>query len=148
MSSYFADPKKQRRVAYIVLGAIVLILIITGIAVFKHAKATKSANDKANQLITELQSAGLPVPSQQQLARYLGEDGGSVCEDPSNALKRAALYAQLGNGAAGPGQRPIIGDSNIVKGMQAIIKVYCPQELAEFNQNVANLKFDDVIKEK
>ena len=48
--------------------------------------------------------------------RVLGDDGGATCADPNEALSRATLLAQLTNGAAGPGIRPVIADSRVVKG--------------------------------
>ncbi|MBB5873976.1 Tfp pilus assembly protein FimT [Allocatelliglobosispora scoriae] len=147
MSSTFSDPRKQRMVAYVLLGAVTLIAIVSGLVIFNGAKATKQANTKASELATELTAAGLPAPDQQQIARALGSDGGAACSDPSNSLKRAMLYAGITNGAAGPGQRPVIGDSKIVQGQRLIIKVYCPDQLADFDKLVADLDFDDVIND-
>jgi hypothetical protein len=76
----------------------------------------------------------------------LGDDGGAVCQDPASALSRATLNAQLTNGAAGPGQRPVIADKRVVQGQALIIKVYCPEYIEEFQQVVDDLKFDDVAE--
>ena len=76
----------------------------------------------------------------------LGRDGGAMCQDPNGALSRAMLQAQLSNGAGGPGQRPVIADTDVVQGETLAISVYCPDKLAEFTRYVKNtLTFDDVV---
>lgn len=75
----------------------------------------------------------------------LGDDGGAVCADPNSALKKAILYGQLTNGAAGPGIRPVIADHRVVKGELLIIGIYCPDELPEFTKTAEDLKLDDVV---
>ena len=76
-----------------------------------------------------LQDAGVRPPSQEQVVRVLGEDGGAACEDPGNALRKANLFAQLTNGASGPGTRPVLADSRAVRGELLIVSIYCPEEL-------------------
>lgn len=71
--------------------------------------------------------------------RVLGDDGGAVCADPNAALSRATLLAQLANGSGGPGTRPVIADSRVVQGELMVIKVYCPEELQDFQEFVDNL---------
>jgi hypothetical protein len=61
------------------------------------------------------------------VVRVLGDDGGAICDDPNSALKKAILYGQLTNGAAGPGIRPVIADNRVVQGELAVIKIYCPR---------------------
>jgi hypothetical protein len=70
----------------------------------------------------------------------LGDDGGAVCANPNNALSRATFHSQLTNGAPGPGNRPVIANDRVAKGELAIIKIYCPDQLAEFQQFIDNLK--------
>ena len=65
-----------------------------------------------------------------------------MCDDPNGALSRATLLAQLTNGASGPGIRPVIADSRVVQGQLLIIKVYCPDELEEFQTFVDSLNLD------
>jgi hypothetical protein len=50
----------------------------------------------------------------------------------------------LTNGAAGPGQRPVIVDNNALRGQLAIVKVYCPQHLERLQQIVDGLKTANV----
>ncbi|MGH3506969.1 MAG: hypothetical protein ACRDO2_07170, partial [Nocardioidaceae bacterium] len=79
-----------------------------------------------------------------QIVRVLGDDGGAVCQNPNDSLSRSILLAQLANGAAGPGARPVIADSRVLQGQLLIIQIYCPDELEEFQQFVDELKTDDV----
>ncbi|HKD97878.1 MAG TPA: hypothetical protein VKB69_09780 [Micromonosporaceae bacterium] len=140
------DPKRKRVVTWIVLGAIFLILLIIALAVFRSAKNNVQASNKADQLITALQKAGLPQPSKDQIVRVMGTDGGAICHDPDAGLTQAQLQAQLDNGAAGPGMRPTLSDQQVVQGELLALGVYCPEQLAEFtNQIKNNYKFADVI---
>jgi len=112
--------------------------------VFNSNKKNQQAIDKANQLSAELKQAGLPVPEAQQIYNVLGDDGGAVCAAPANALVKSILYGQLTNGAAGPGQRPIIADNKATEGVLLIVKVYCPEEAESFQQVINDLKYADV----
>ncbi|MCY1136877.1 hypothetical protein OWR29_02630 [Actinoplanes sp. Pm04-4] len=130
-----------RPVTYLVLG--VAFLLLTGVALFTFTSGDDDDQDaeaKAVRLNAELVSAGLRAPAPDQIARVLGDDGGAVCADPGNALRRSTLYGMLTNGAAGPGQRPVIAGNNVLKGQLAIMKVYCPQHLDELQRIAGDLK--------
>lgn len=148
MSSLSLDrnPQRKRWITYVVLGFIFLILLITALLVFRSAKDSVVARQRAGDLQTAFSKAGLPVPSQEQIIRVLGDDGGAMCEDPGNALTQANLKAQMANGAAGPGTRPTTVDSRVVQGELLAIGIYCPDKLPEFTNFVNDLKFDDVQK--
>ena len=77
--------------------------------------------------------------------RVLGDDGGATCTDPNEALNRAVLLSQLANGSGGPGTRPVIADSRVIRGQLLIIEIYCPEELDDFKQFVEDLETDDVM---
>jgi len=138
------DVHRERKVTWIVLGIFFLGLMIVAVSIFNKNKKNQVAIDKANQLTAELTQAGLPVPQVQQIYNVLGDDGGAVCAAPANALVKSILYGQLTNGAAGPGQRPIIADNKAFEGVALIIKVYCPEEAADFQKVVDDLKTADV----
>jgi hypothetical protein len=141
------DPKRKRAITYVVLGAIFIALLAIALGVFRSAKSSVTANQRADKLRAAFAAAGLPQPSRNQIVRVLGDDGGEMCDNPTNALRRANLQAQLSNGAGGPGQRPIIADLDVVQGEVLAIGVYCPEKLAEFTTYIKNdLQFDDVIK--
>lgn len=135
---------RHRSMLYIGAAVVVVILMIIGLIAFSSARSTKQAEDKADQLIAALQAAGARAPSQDQIVRVLGDDGGATCDDPNQALSRATFLSLLTNGAAGPGIRPVIADSQAVRGQLLIIKIYCPDELEDFQNFVDDLKTDDV----
>ena len=133
---------RERSTIYIVLAVVVGVLMVAGLIAYRSAKTTEEAQQKADQLIAELENAGARAPSQEAIVRVLGDDGGAVCADPNGALSRATLLAQLTNGASGPGIRPVIANSRVVQGELLVIKVYCPGELEEFQTFVNSLNLD------
>lgn len=139
--------KRERSLIHITAWVILACFVIGGVIAFSGAKSTSEANDKADQLITELKAAGARAPDKDQIVRVLGDDGGATCADPNEALSRSILLSQLTNGATGPGARPVIADSRVFKGQLLIIKIYCPQELDDFQAYVDGLKTDDVASD-
>jgi Tfp pilus assembly protein FimT len=135
----------ERRSLYIGLAVVFAVLVVIGLLMFRSATTTQAAEDKAAQLTAELESAGARAPSSEVLVRLLGDDGGAVCADPNGALSRATLLSQLSTGTSGPGARPVIADSRVVQGELLIIKVYCPDELAAFQEFVDGLELDDAV---
>jgi hypothetical protein len=141
-----ADAQKGRRmITYIVVGTVILGLLVVGLLVFHSARRTQVAEAKADQFIAALNKAGLPAPSKDQVVGVLGADGGAVCDDPSSSLKKAILYGELTNGAAGPGIRPVIADHRVVKGELLIIGIYCPDKLPNFTKVVDGLKLENTV---
>src|SRR6185295_6373993 len=111
------DRAPGNRIIYWCAGALALILIVIGLVAYRGAKQDDEANQKAEQFISVLQKSGVQrLPSQDQVARVLGTDGGSICQDPSNGLRKATLFSMISNGAAGPGMRPIITDRRLLRG--------------------------------
>ena len=134
------QPKSQRRILYIVTAVVVGLLVIGGLIAYRSAKSTQEAEQKADQLIAELQKQGARTPTREQIVRVLGDDGGAVCAHPDDALNHAAFYGMLTNGAAGPGMRPVIADNKAIQGQLLIMKVYCPDELAGVQEWLNDLK--------
>ena len=133
--------QKDRRVVYIVITVALVLLLIICFVFYRSGQSSQQAQDKANQLIAALQKAGVRVvPSQEQIVRVLGDDGGAICKDPASALRKALLFSQLTNGAGGPGIRPVVVDSRIFKGELLVIQIYCPDQLPQFQQMVEKLK--------
>lgn len=126
--------------ACVILGAMVLWAVFA----FRSVRETERAQELADELIVALEDAGAATPDRDRIVRVLGDDGGATCANPNEALSRATLLALLANGAAGPGSRPVIADSRAVQGQLLIIEVYCPDELADFQQFVDDLQTDDV----
>ena len=138
------QPRRERR--WIYLGACVVLaaMVLWAVLAFGTARETARASEKADELIAALEELGARTPDKDQVVRVLGDDGGATCTDPTEALSRATLLAQLANGAGGPGSRPVIADSRVVQGQLLIIEIYCPDELADFQEFVDGLKTDDV----
>ena len=135
-----SSTKRSRSVLYIVSMVLLVVFAVIGLLMFKSARDTQQALEKADQLIASINQAGGTAPSREQIARVLGEDGGAVCANPNDALSRAILFSQLANGAAGPGTRPVIADIRFVQGQLRIIQIYCPEELDEFQKFVDDLQ--------
>ena len=132
--------QRERRATTWVIGVIFLLMALAGVAIHHTNEKSDEALEKAAQLSTELAAAGIRVPSTDQIYRVLGHDGGAVCANTGQSLAKALLYGRLTNGAAGPGQRPIIADSKVVQAGVLIVKVYCPEKLDEFTEVVDGLK--------
>jgi Tfp pilus assembly protein FimT len=136
--------QRERHWIYITAWVLLAAFVLAGLIAFSSARETAEAQEKADELIAAIEDAGATAPSKDQIVRVLGDDGGATCEDPNEALSRAALLAQLANGASGPGSRPVISDSRVFQGQLLIIEVYCPDELEDFQEFVDDLKTDDV----
>jgi Tfp pilus assembly protein FimT len=135
---------RERSTIYIVVAVVLAILLIIGLITFSSEKSTQAAEQKADQLIAALEAEGARTPTRDQIVHVLGDDGGATCSNPNDALSRGILLSMLSNGAAGPGIRPVIADSRVVQGQLLIIKIYCPDELPDFQEFVDDLKTDDV----
>jgi hypothetical protein len=143
----YPDAPGTRRMIYVAIGVVLLLLMVIGLFTRRAGENNEEANAKADQFIAELTAAGLPAPSKDVVVRVLGDDGGAVCADPANALKVGLARNALSNGAAGPGQRPVIGPRQMVQGEELAIKVYCPDQLDEYQNFVNSHEYADVIKE-
>lgn len=131
---------RQRSVLYVVVAAVLVVLAVWAVIAFSSARESQRAEEKATELVQVLHEAGATAtPAPEVVARVLGDDGGAVCADPNRALSRATLYGLLTNGASGPGIRPVLVDNAVFRGQLAIIKVYCPDELEDFQQVVDSL---------
>lgn len=136
--------QRERNWIYITACVLLAAMAVVALIAFGAARETREAQEKADELIAAIEDAGATAPSKDQIVRVLGDDGGATCQDPNEALSRAALLAQLANGASGPGSRPVISDSRVFQGQLLIIEVYCPDELEDFQEFVDDLKTDDV----
>lgn len=138
-------PDEKRTWIYWVALGLLIVMFVIALLTFSAARSTAKAQDKADQLIAALEAAGARTPSQEQVVRVLGEDGGAICEDPGDALRRATLHGMLTNGASGPGQRPIIADERVVRFQLLVVEIYCPDELDDFEDAVDDLDLDEGV---
>lgn len=135
---------RHRSVLYVVVSVVLVVLAVWAVIAFASARETQQADEKANELIQTLEDAGATAtPRPEVIARVLGDDGGAVCANPNQALSRATLHGLLTNGTSGPGMRPVLVDNSVFRGQLAIIEVYCPEELEDFQQFVDSLETTD-----
>ncbi|WP_425956480.1 hypothetical protein [Xylanimonas sp. McL0601] len=138
------QPTRERSMLYLVVGIAIGVLVVLGLVFFRQGKASADAEAKADQLIQALNDAGATVsPAKDRVVAVLGDDGGAVCANPNYALSRSTLEAQLTNGAAGPGMRPVMAERRRLEGIQLVIQIYCPDELKDFQAYVESLKTVD-----
>ena len=136
-----SSTKRGRSVTYIVATILLVVFAVIALLTFRSARETQQSLEKADQLIAEINAAGGTAPSREQIARVLGDDGGAVCANPNEALSRAILPGPAGK--RGNRARNQAGDCARPGRPGAswrIIKVYCPEELAEFQQFVDELQ--------
>jgi hypothetical protein len=136
-----AEKQSTRERSWIYVTSIVILaaLAVFALLAFRGARQSAEAQEKADQLIASLEEAGARAPSQEALVSVLGTSGGAVCANPNDALSRSVLLAQLSNGAAGPGLRPVIVQQRLFEGQLRIMEVYCPEQLDQFRQAVDDL---------
>jgi hypothetical protein len=114
-----------------------IILLTVGVVTWHSARSDRIAQQNAVLLRQALIDAGaLTVPSQEQIIRVLGDDGGVTCADPDAALTKAVLLQQVATGSGGTGARPVSTGSSAVRGELLVISIYCPDQLARFQQFV------------
>jgi hypothetical protein len=136
----------DHRFLYWACGVVAVVLAIVGLITYSGQKQSEEATAKAQQLSQAFLRAGLPVPQDLTIfTRSLGTDGGAVCDNPANALGRAILFDQLVNGASFVGRRPVIADTNVLKGELLILQTYCPEKVQQYKEKTQDLKTDDTI---
>jgi hypothetical protein len=136
--------RRERSWIYIVASVVLVALAVWAVIAFSSARENLRASEKADELVQVLEDKGATAsPDPVAIARVLGDDGGAVCANPNQALSRATLYGLLTNGSGGPGSRPVIVDNKVMQGQLAIIEVYCPDELEDFQQFVDSLQTTD-----
>jgi putative glutamate/gamma-aminobutyrate antiporter len=141
------EPEHGHRRWLYAAAALVVVLIVIGLITYSTGKKDAQSEQKAQELTQKLEAAGLPVlPSQDTIVNALGTDGGAVCENPANALGKATLFAELANGAAFVGRRPVIVAHRTVEGEALILQTYCPDKLPKYEETIAHLEYESTIK--
>ncbi|MFE3292303.1 hypothetical protein [Rhodococcus sp. NPDC059234] len=136
-------PENTHLIIYLTAFALFVGLAVWGLVAFDNNKRSAEADSKATELALRYQQAGLGTIEVNATARVLGVDGGAACTDPGNSLREGTFDQQIVNGAAGPGQRPVIATRNLVEGARLVIEVYCPDELSGFDRYADDLKLTD-----
>ena len=128
------------RVIYWTVGGVFAALLVLALITWNYNKATEEALDKADQLISSYESAGLPPPrSADNVAEVLGTDGGEVCVAASSDYLLGYIKTRLGVG----GEfyfRPTIVDRRPLEGAALIVQTYCPEEAPRVNEFIEGLK--------
>ena len=136
----------DNRTMYWIIGIVVAVLAVIGLITYSGNKADQAAQQKAQQLVTKFEQAGLPVPEDLTIiTRTLGDDGGAVCDNPASALGKATLADQITNGADFVGRRPVIIDRDLVVGELLILQTYCPEHLEKYKDKIDDYKTDDTV---
>ncbi|MGW0045482.1 hypothetical protein [Rhodococcus sp. NPDC003348] len=139
----YKRPENSHLTLYLVAFALFVGLAVWGLVAFNQDQRSEEANAMATELALRFSAAGLDPLDIDATARVLGTDGGAVCADPAAALNKATLDQQIVSGAAGPGMRPIIATRNLLVGERLVLEVYCPENLADFDAAVSDLKLAD-----
>jgi hypothetical protein len=135
-----APPHGTRSLYWIGAGVIVALLAVMLIT-YQYGKATGAAEAKAQQLISTYQRAGLAAPaSAENVADYLGEDGGIVCAAAGSEQALNFLKTELGVGGAFY-TRAVIQDRDVLQGPRLIVQVYCPQNLPTVDVHLSRYTF-------
>jgi len=135
------------RWVYWVIGAVLVVLVIVGLVTWNSATNNQEAQQKAAQLSQSFAKAGFAVPaSTDDIARWLGTDGGAVCANPGTALGKATLLDFMTNGADFVGRRPVLVDRRILQGELLILQTYCPDTAAKYQDLISKFKFANTIR--
>jgi hypothetical protein len=128
------------RAIYWAVGGVLGVLLVVMLATWNYDKANAEAIDKANQLISAYQSAGMQAPKDpERVAKVLGTDGGEVCVAAGSDYLLGYLKTRLGVG----GEfyfRPTIVDRRPLEGAAMIVKTYCPENAPRLAKFIDGLK--------
>ena len=131
-------PHNTKAVVWVVIGVVVVLLVVM-LASYRYGKANGTAQAKAEQLVAAAQQAGLPTPlSAENVARVLGDDGGTVCSAAGDRAALSRLNLQLGVGGAFY-VRAILQNPDLWRGLHLIVQVYCPQDLPTVEEYLGSL---------
>ena len=118
-------------------GVALIVLVVVALILFDYPSDDEEAQQKADELATALELAGIYVPDQDTLMGWFSNDGGAVCQAASD-LTLAQLNQQIGNGAAQAGIRErararadrVIDTSGPMKEVQAAVEEALASALA------------------
>jgi Tfp pilus assembly protein FimT len=135
----------EHRVIYTGIMAVLIALLVWGVASFRQHQQSAAATAKAQELTSELRAADLPAPNRSTIARLLGTSGGVVCSTSGSDAARGLLKLSLFVNAGSPGARPVVVSSAFLRGGELIIKTYCPEQLESYQQFLSQLRYADTV---
>jgi hypothetical protein len=134
----------SHRAIYWTAAGVLVALMVLALLTWNYNKANAEALDKANQLISAYESAGLTAPrSAENVAEVLGTDGGEVCVAASSDYLLGYIKTRLGVG----GEfyfRPTVVDGRPLQGAALVVQTYCPQEAPRLQEFIDGLKSADL----
>ena len=136
----------RERTIYWIVGGILGVLLIAMLVGWNYDRQNDEADAKAAELIAAFEGAGLTAPDQDQIARTLGDDGGSVCETADSELVQGYWKLRLMVG----GEfyvRPVRLDGKIRQGLSLVVDVYCPEKRPDIEDFFEEWDFDDVVRD-
>ncbi|MBE7193031.1 MAG: hypothetical protein INR66_11175 [Gordonia polyisoprenivorans] len=126
---------------YVVVGVVIAVLLVVMVALYNYNRANHEAVVRAEQLIAAYHQAGLRAPlDAHEVARILGDDGGTVCAAAGSREQLGYLKTQIGVG----GEfyvRPVILQPNVYEGLRLIVTVYCPENLSVVNDFISEQNY-------
>jgi hypothetical protein len=138
---------KQHKLVYIIAIVALVVLAVGGGLRYHQKKKTATAEKKATELVALLKANGFRIVDEQRAVDYcvrtFGDDGGELLAHPDSTYLRA--QANFLTGTPGALARPTILDDDIFLAEELALRVYRPDKLAEFQQWVADMKFDNTI---
>ena len=99
---------------------------------------SQQAQEKAAELRTALESAGLTPPSVGVITALYGVDGGWSCVAVNNRDMHQG-FALFGSAGSGLGRR-VVMDPSVIAYDRAVIATYCPGESEAFADYVEGLR--------
>jgi len=134
----------SNRAIYWTVGGVLAVLLVLAMVTWNYNKANAEALDKANQLISSYQEAGLTPPrSAENVAEVLGTDGGEVCVAVRSDTLLGYIKTRLGVGGEF-GFRPTIIDRRPLLGAALVVKTYCPEDAPRLDEFINGLKSADL----
>ena len=136
---------RERTIYWIVGGGLAVLLIVMLVA-WNYDRQNAEADAKAQELIAAYEEAGLRAPDQDEIARTLGDDGGSVCETADSELVQGYWKLRLMTG----GEfyvRAVRLDRKIRQGLSLIVDTYCPEKRPDVEEFFEDWNFDDVVRD-
>ena len=142
-----APEPRRRRTLYVAAAVGAAVALVIMLVRFDYGRSNTSAEEKAQELISAYEEAGLTPPADaDQIAEVLGDDGGVVCDAADSDLVQGYWKLQLGVGGAA-GFRAVRLDGTVTRGLVLVAQVYCPDELPDVQEFVSELNTADVVKE-
>jgi hypothetical protein len=141
-----SPPHDVPRWIYAVIGVVLLVLAIWGVAAYRGHEESEQAQELAAELNQRLEDAGLRTFDEEEIARVLGTDGGAVCDTADGDLAQGLLRLMISNGSGGPGLRPVRTEGRVLQGMVLIVQTYCPDKADDVEDFLDDFEFDNVVR--